>query len=175
MAPLRYLVTPYLGKLWYLKEKTWPIKTIFYLKWHKYWGRPKSLQKLFKGRYAAKSFWKNFLGLCWILELSGTKKKSEWILSLDLEYFPKFKCCCNQHLCLGENSSKYQSKIFRAESSLAQDEIQNLTQLRSPLPSPFIGGILSHRVAFPSFFATSLFWKQIRQKKLDETSFNSIF
>ena len=75
-------------------------------------------------------------------------------MSLDLEYFPKFKCCFNQHLCLGENSSKCPSKIFRTESSLAQDEIQNLTQLWSPLPSPFIGGILSHRVAFPSLFAS---------------------
>ena len=78
-------------------------------------------------------------------------------MSLD---FPKFKCCFNQHLCLGENSSKCLSKIFRTESSLAQDEIQNLTQPRSSLPSPF---------------ATSLFWKQICQKKLDKTSFNSVF
>ena len=96
-------------------------------------------------------------------------------MSLDLEYFPKFKCCCNQHLCLGENSSKCLTKIFRTESSLAQDEIQNLTQLRSPLPSPFIGGILSHGVAFPSLFAMSLFQQQTRQKNLEETCFSNVF
>ena len=95
-------------------------------------------------------------------------------MSLDLEYFPKFKCCFNQHLCLGENSSKCQSETFRTESSLAQDEIQNLTQLRSSLPSPFIGGILSRRVAFPSLFATSLFQQQTCQKNLDKTSFSNV-
>ena len=56
MAPHRYLATPYLGKLWYLKEKTQPIKTIFYFKRHKNRGRTKSLQKLFKLCYATKSF-----------------------------------------------------------------------------------------------------------------------
>ena len=77
MAHLCYRLTPYLGKLWYLKWKTWPIKTIFYFKRHKYRGRTKSLQKLFKGCYVAKSFWEIFLGLCLILELSWTQKNSE--------------------------------------------------------------------------------------------------
>ena len=60
MAPLRYLVAPYLDKLWYLKEKTWSIKAIFYFTRHKYRGRTKSLQKLFKGCYVAKSFERSF-------------------------------------------------------------------------------------------------------------------
>ena len=60
MAPLRYLVTLYLDKLWYLKGKTRSIKAIFYFKRHKYRGRKKSLQNLFKGRYAAKSFERSF-------------------------------------------------------------------------------------------------------------------
>ena len=60
MAPLHYWDTPYLDKLWYLKEKTRSIKTIFYFKRHKCRRRTKSLQKLFKGCKAAKSFERSF-------------------------------------------------------------------------------------------------------------------
>ena len=120
-------------------------------------------------------FERSFWDLAYFFKSSWTQKNSERILSLDLEHFPKFKCCCNQHLCLGENSSKCLTKIFRTESSFAQDEIQNLTHPWFSFPSPFIGGILSHRVAFPSVFATSLFQQQTRPKNLDETSFSSVF
>ena len=53
----------------------------------------------------------------------------------------KFKCCFHQQLCLREKCSKCQSRVFQTKSSLAQDKIQNLTQLPSPLPSLFIQGI----------------------------------
>ena len=56
MAPLHYQDTTYLVKLWYFKEKTRLIKSIFYFKRHKCRRSEKSLQKLFKGRKAAKSF-----------------------------------------------------------------------------------------------------------------------
>ena len=56
MAPLHYRDTAYLVKLWYFKEKTRLIKSIFYFKRHKCRRNIKSLQKLFKGRKAAKSF-----------------------------------------------------------------------------------------------------------------------
>ena len=60
MAPLCYWDTPYSDKLWYLKEKTRSIKTTFYFKRHKCRRSTKSLQKLFKGRKAAKSFERSF-------------------------------------------------------------------------------------------------------------------
>ena len=65
MAPLCYWDTPYLDKLWYLKEKTRSIKTIFYFKRHKCRRSTKSLQKLFKGRKAAKSFERSFWDLAY--------------------------------------------------------------------------------------------------------------
>ena len=56
MAPLHYRDTTYLVKLWYFKGKTRLIKLIFYFKRHKCRRSEKSLQKLFNGRNAAKSF-----------------------------------------------------------------------------------------------------------------------
>ena len=56
MAPLHYQDTTYLVKLWYFKGKTRLIKSIFYFKRHKCRRSEKSLQKLFNGRKAAKSF-----------------------------------------------------------------------------------------------------------------------
>ena len=55
-APLHYRDPTYLVKLWYFKEKTRLIKSILYFKRHKCRRSVKSLQKLFKGRKAAKSF-----------------------------------------------------------------------------------------------------------------------
>ena len=60
MAPLRYQDTLYFMQTVYLKEKIRSIKTIFYFKRHKCRRSTKSLQKLFKGRKAAKSFERSF-------------------------------------------------------------------------------------------------------------------
>ena len=60
MAPLYYRDTAYLVKLWYLEEKNRLIRTIFYFKRHKCRRSTKPLQKLFKGRKAAKSFERSF-------------------------------------------------------------------------------------------------------------------
>ena len=100
---------------------------------HKVWGRTMSFTKVIRGAVRLSLFVKNCLGLCFISELSWTQQNSEQILSLDLEQFPKFKCCFNQHLRLRENCSKCQSRSFRTKSSLAQDETQNLTLVPTSL------------------------------------------
>ena len=65
MAPLYYWDTACLVKLWCLEEKTRLIKTIFYFKRHKCRRSTKSLQKLFKGCKAAKSFERSFWDLAY--------------------------------------------------------------------------------------------------------------
>ena len=65
MAPLSYWDTPYLDKLWYLKEKTQSIQMTVYFRRHKCRRSTKSLQKLFKGCKAAKSFERSFWDLAY--------------------------------------------------------------------------------------------------------------